>query len=349
MKQKVLLAIILFSLSSNLYPQDPNWTYIRRDNTGIGSLQHTTIVGDLFNNIWTGGYSTSANEGSLVRIKTSDTIYTNWATYNENYLPNGLIFDIDFDSTGIIWVSTEHGIATSANGLVWQLYDTSNTPLLEDTARSLAIDNNNGIWVAMSNNNPSQLGIAHFDGVLWEYFTSSNSDFPTVNQIKDIEIDANNVKWIATDSGLVQFDGTDWIHHTTANSGLSEDNIQEISIDDQNRIWVLVGNAIDIYDGTGWAQINQNDWPINNFFGHTMDIRGDRVLLAGNNTTIVYFDGTQWLSEYTNFSMYDCFIDADNNYWVSGSGKVAKLTGQIIQNTPNTIQDFPIILTKIFL
>ncbi|MEM0519490.1 T9SS type A sorting domain-containing protein [Aequorivita flava] len=327
MKITLLSSLVLFLISSQFYAQDPNWTYIRRDNTGIGSLEHTTIAGDAFNNIWTGGYSSSANEGSLVRIKTSDTIYTNWATYNENYLPNGFIFDVDFDSTGIIWVATELGIVTSEDGLVWQLYDTSNTPILANVTPSLAIDNNDGIWAVISDNNPSQAGIAHFDGTTWQFFTSANSNFPNVNEIKDIQIDANNTKWIATDIGLVQYDGTDWTHYTTTNSGLSEDNILEISIDNQDRIWSLVGNAIDIFDGTTWTQVNQNDWPISNFYGYSMDIREDKVLLAGSNTTIVYFDGTEWFSEYTSFSMYDCYIDTENNYWVSGSGKVAKFDG----------------------
>ncbi|MCZ4318111.1 T9SS type A sorting domain-containing protein [Aequorivita viscosa] len=327
MKITVLFNLILLLVSSQTFAQDPNWSYIRRDNTGIGSLEHTTIRGDFFNHIWTGGYSSTANEGSLVRIKTSDTLYTNWATYNENYLPNGFIFDIDFDSTGIIWVSTELGIVTSDDGLVWQLYDTSNTPLLANVTRALAIDSNDNIWAVISDNNPSQAGVAHFDGTTWEYFTSANSNFPTVGEIKDIQIDANDGVWIATDMGLVQYNGTDWTHYTTTNSGLSEDDILEISIDSQDRIWSLVGNAIDIFDGTTWTQINQNDWPISNFYGFSMDIRDDKVLIAGSNTTIVYFDGTDWFSEYTNFYMYDCFIDVENNYWVSGSGTVAKFDG----------------------
>ena len=327
MKTTVLIYLILITLSTHLYAQDPNWTYIRRDNTGIGSLLHATIVEDPFNNIWTGGYSSSANEGSLVRIKTSDTIYTNWATYNENYLPNGLIFDIDFDSTGIIWVSTENGIATSEDGLVWQHFNASNSPLLANQIQSLAIDSNDGIWAVISDNNPLVSGVAHFNGSVWEYFTSSNSGLPAVGELNDIEIDVNDTKWIATDNGLIKYDGTDWTQYTSANSGLSEDNIFEVSIDDQNSVWALVGSAIDIFDGTSWTQINGNDWPISNFFGHTMDIRGDRVLLAGNNTTIVYFDGTDWQTEYTNFAMYDCYIDSENNYWFSGSGTVAKFDG----------------------
>ncbi len=99
MKIKILLNLALISLSAQLFAQDPNWTYIRRDNTGIGGQAHYVVVGDAFNNIWTGGYTASDNEGSLVRIKTNDTIYTNWGTYSENFLPNGIIYDIVFDDT----------------------------------------------------------------------------------------------------------------------------------------------------------------------------------------------------------------------------------------------------------
>ncbi|WP_034261610.1 Periplasmic ligand-binding sensor domain-containing protein [Altibacter lentus] len=324
MKKIILLSLFLI-ITSIVQAQDPNWTYIRRDNTGVGDLSHTTIVGDAFDNVWTGGYSSTHDEGSLVRIRTNDTIYTNWGTYNENYLPNGLILDIEFDSTGIIWVGTEVGLATSEDGLNWNLYDTSNSPLLAHQIEGIGIDTNDDVWVVTSGD-PSQAGVGYLNASTWDYYTTANSDLPA-GELRDIAIDASNTVWIASDTGLIQYDGTTWTQHTTANSDLSSNDVREVEIDDQNRIWALVGNAIDIYDGTAWTQINQSDWPASNFTAYTMDIRGDRVLLAGSNTTIVYFDGSNWHEEYTSFSMFDSFIDSENNYWVSGYGIVARFDG----------------------
>ena len=84
MKIKLLINVILISLSAQLFAQDPNWSYIRRENTGIGGALHFVVQGDAFGNIWTGGYE-SSDEGSLVRIATTDTVYTNWSTYSDEY------------------------------------------------------------------------------------------------------------------------------------------------------------------------------------------------------------------------------------------------------------------------
>ncbi len=329
MKTKLLISLFLIGLTFQLQAQtDPNWTYIRSDNTGIGGQLHYTIKGDGFNNIWTGGYTSSSEEGSLVRIATSDTVYTNWGTYAENYLPNGLIFDIEFDHTGIIWVGTEKGIATSSNGLDWQHYDITNSPLLADQTEGMAIGLNDDLWAVTTNADNSINGVGFYNGTTWEYYTSSNSDLPAGSKFNDIAIDANDIKWIASENGLIKYDGIEWTQFTTANSGLSANNIHEVVIDDQNRIMALVGSAVDIFDGTNWTHITSDDLPVTNLNASSIAIQDDKIILTeGSNRRALIFDGTDWTVETTNYSIFDCHIDSNGNYWVSGSGVVGKFDG----------------------
>lgn len=327
MKTKVLINIVLLSLSLQTFAQDPNWAYIRKENTGIGGALHFVVQGDAFGNIWTGGFE-SSDEGSLVRIATTDTVYTNWSTYSDDYLPNGLIYDIAFDSTGIIWVGSEAGITTSGDGLNWMHYDASNTPFLSTNVEGIAIDSGDSVWTVNTDSDPALGGLGYFDGATWNYFTSSNSGLPSGTQLRDIAIDGNDVKWMASNAGLISYDGTTWQHYTTSNSGLSADNVWEVAIDGQNRVWALVGNAVDIFDGTAWTQINETDWPITNVQGRSLAIHGDQVLIAeGSNYRVLMFDGATWTSEYMNLSMYDSYIDENGTYWVSGYGVVAKNDG----------------------
>ncbi|PVW17066.1 Periplasmic ligand-binding sensor domain-containing protein [Marixanthomonas spongiae] len=329
MKTKLLISLFLFALTIQLQAQtDPNWTYIRSDNTGIGGQLHFTIKGDNFNNVWTGGYTSSSDEGSLVRIATNDTVYTNWGTYAENYLPNGLIFDIDFDHTGVIWVGTEKGIATSSDGLDWQHFDTTNSPLLADQTEAMAIGLNNDLWAVTTNADNTVNGIGFYNGIQWEYYTSDNSGLPAATKFNDIAIDGNDVKWIASENGLIKYDGVDWTAFNTANSGLSSNNIREVVIDDQDRVWSLVGNAVDIFDGTDWTHITSSELPVSNLNATSIAIRGDKIILTeGSSSRSLIFDGTDWIAETTNFTIFDCYIDADGNYWISGSGVVSKFDG----------------------
>lgn len=327
MKTKVLLNLLLVSLTTQLFAQDPNWTYIRKENTGIGGALHYVVQGDAFGNIWTGGYE-SADEGSLVRIATTDTIYTNWSTYSEDYLPNGLIYDIAFDSTGIIWVGSEAGITTSGDGLVWTHYDTTNTPFLSTDVEGIAIGAGNTVWTIHTHSDPTLGGVGYFDGTTWNFYTSSNSGLPAGTLLRDIIVDDNNVKWMASNNGLISFDGTNWQHYTSANSSLSADSVWEVALDDQNRVWALVGNAVDIFDGISWTQINESNWPITNVQGRSLDVFGDQVIIAeGSGSRVLMFDGSTWTSDYMNLNIFDSYIDNNGTYWISGYGVVAKNDG----------------------
>ena len=257
-----------------------------------------------------------------------DVVYTNWGTYAANFLPNGIIFDINFDSTGIIWVGTQGGIATSADGFVWDHYDVSNSSLLANQIRAIDTDSNDEPWIIETNNDNSVVGVAHFDGSAWENFTNANSGLPAISQLNDILVDANDTKWIASDIGLISYDGTTWTLYDTTNSALSSNNVRELSTNDQNEIWAFVGDAIDIFDGTNWTQINSNDWPVTNFNGSSMYTNNGYVILSsGSSSNVLMYDGTSWQSEFLNFTIYDNYVDENGVFWVSGFGVIAKFDG----------------------
>lgn len=324
---KLHVLFLLLVLTTQLQAQDPNWEFIRSDNTGIGGQSHFVIRGDDFNNIWTGGYTSSSEEGSLVRIS-EDVVYTNWGTYAENFLPNGIIYDIDFDSTGIIWVGTQGGIATSSDGFVWDHYDNGNSALLANRIRAIDTDSNDEPWVVQVNEDNSLYAIAHFNGSLWENFTTANSGMPVISQLNDILVDTNDTKWIASDIGLISYDGSIWTLYDTTNSDLSSNNVLELGSNDQNEIWAFVGDAIDIFDGSNWTQINSDDWPISNFNGSSMYVNnGNIVLSEGGNSRVLMYNGTTWQSEILNFSIYDNFVDENGIFWISGFGVIAKYDG----------------------
>jgi ligand-binding sensor domain-containing protein len=332
MEKSIRPFILLLLTSACLFAQsggDPNWTFIRTDNTGIGGQLHFTLQGDSFNNIWIGGYTSNTDEGSLVRVSTSDTVYTNWGTYSEEFLPNGKIYDIEFDATGIIWVATEGGLTTSSDGLEWQHFDTTNTPLLTSNVDALAIGPDDAVWaVANDPDNASLNGVAHFNGSDWNYVTSSTSNLPASSAYNDIAVDFNGTVWIATNEGLITYDGTNWNLLTPSNSGLSDTTVHEVIVDDQGRLWALTPAAVDIFDGTDWSHITENDLPITNLNARTLALHGDRIMITeAGNYRLLLFDGTDWTVETTNFTMFDSYIDLDGNFWVSGYGVVAKYDG----------------------
>ncbi len=328
MKNSILFLsvfLITMQIGNAQFPTlDPNWTYFRSDNTGVGGDYHETVRGDRFGNIWTGGYLPFWSQGSLVRF--DGTTFTNWGTYSDNYLPDDRISNIAFDHNDRIWVGTQNGLGTSPDGLSWQHYTSSNTPLEYDLIRGIAIEDDNDVWVVTGEWGQILTGgVGYFNGTSWNFYTSSNSNLPT-QQVSDIAIDRNNNKWITCNLGLIKYDGLNWILYTSSNSGLSPGAPREVMVDSLNRVWVCNGQNIDIFDGTSWSHLNNTIWPVANFDATSMYIRGNKMIFSEttNSSRVMMYDGVNWSWEWTNYFLMSSYIDINGNFWISGSGVVRK-------------------------
>jgi hypothetical protein len=81
---------------------------------------------------------------------------------------------------------------------------------------SIAVDNNQNIWIGMVGINNG--GLVKFDGINWTVYDTDNSDIPC-NTVHSIAIDNNQNKWIGTDENLIKFDGNDWTDHNSHDPG----------------------------------------------------------------------------------------------------------------------------------
>jgi len=331
MKNLILYLFTLafaFQIANAQFPTlNPNWTYIRADNTGVSGDYHETVRGDRFGNMWTGGYMPFWSQGSLVRF--DGTTFTNWGTYSENYLPDDRISNIAFDHNDRIWVGTQNGLATSPDGINWQHYTSSNTSLLYDKISGIAIEADNDVWVVTGEwGQILDGGVGYFNGTTWTFYTSSNSNLPT-QQLSDIAVDQNNNKWITCNFGLIKYDGLNWILYTSINSGLSPGEPSEVMVDSLNRVWVCNGANVDIFDGTTWSHINNTIWPVQNFDATSMYIRGDKIILSETTSSsrVMMYDGINWSWEWTDYFLMSSYIDVNGYFWISGSGVVRKHDG----------------------
>ncbi|MBK8874478.1 MAG: T9SS type A sorting domain-containing protein [Bacteroidia bacterium] len=331
----IFLVIFMISNSQAQFPIiNPNWKYIRADNTGVGGEQHFVVRGDRFGNIWTGGRIPFWSQGCVTRF--DGQTFTNWGTYAENYLPNEIINNIAFDYNDRIWVGTDQGLATSADGLTWQHYTSGNCSLIRDQIKGIAIEPDNDIWVVTGEQGNGLIGgVGFFDGTTWNFYTSVNSGLPS-EQLTDVAIDQNGIIWITCNIGLIKFDGLTWTQYNTGNSGISPGAPREVMVDSLNRVWICNGPNIDIFDGVNWSQINNSVWPVANFNATSMYIRGDKIVLSEttNTSRVMMFDGVNWSWQWTNDFIINSYIDLDGNYWTAGANAVKKFeNGQVTNYT----------------
>lgn len=67
--------------------------------------------------------------------------------------------------------------------------------------------------------------------------------------VRDILIDPEGNKWLATDKGLKKYDGKQFTSFTYALGHLPSDDLFDIDFDAQHNLWIAAGNSVAKYDG----------------------------------------------------------------------------------------------------
>ncbi len=209
-----------------------DWKVFNKDNSGLPDNYAWSLVLDNNGDMWIG-----TKQGGLAKFNGS-----NWTVFNKNNspLPDNDVCSICIDQNGYKWIGTANGLArfdgknwtiyqTENSGLhanavwaltieknnticigthgagvakfdgsKWKIYNKTNSGLPSDDISSLAFENSNHtVWIGTAN-----AGLAKFDGLSWTAFDTLNSWLPH-NYIRDILIDSQGNKWIATLLGLV--------------------------------------------------------------------------------------------------------------------------------------------------
>jgi ligand-binding sensor domain-containing protein len=172
-----------------------------------------------------------------------------WTAYNNSN--SGLTFEyvqsMAFDSNNRLWCGSNGGGLFCFDGTKWDNYTTSNSSLPSNYVGAIAIDNNNVVWLNCRDNQyPDKYGVefgfglTRFDGNTWMTYSRANSPLPS-DCFWDLQVDADNRKWIATagDVGLVCLDETSWTTYDTDNSGIAFNEVTKITLDPKrDLIWL---------------------------------------------------------------------------------------------------------------
>ncbi|HJW28823.1 MAG TPA: two-component regulator propeller domain-containing protein, partial [Saprospiraceae bacterium] len=94
-------------------------------------------------------------------------------------------------------------------------------------------------------------GLDYWDGSTWQNLTTSNSSIPT-NDIYDVILDHNGLLWIASQIGLISWDGTTFSKKSVP-ADLSA-SFYDVNVDSSNAIWVASAfGGVGKYSGGTWT------------------------------------------------------------------------------------------------
>ncbi len=153
-------------------------------------------------------------------------------------LPSKKIYCIEIDSSNIIWIGTDSGLA-KYDSKSWTIYNTHNG-LLSNKITAIAFDKNRNVWIVDS-------VLSKYDGNTWQHYTNlSNSDIPIGS--KFLAVDSNNVKWLVkNERTLVSFDNNnfiEWKKFDTPIQSIVASN-DEVWITTQGRLYRLKNDTIE--------------------------------------------------------------------------------------------------------
>ena len=101
----------------------------------------------------------------------------------------------------------------------------------------------------------------------------------TYGSVNQIEIGIDGYLWMASDAGLVRYDGSDFIAYTPANSDLPEYSLHDLMADDKGNLWMVSNNYLTKFDGSRFIS-----YPYHSHFNAdnltNMDVDGSNVYVG---------------------------------------------------------------------
>ncbi len=172
----------------------------------------------------------------------------------------------------------------------WTIYNSTNSPLPENSVRCITIDQNGLKWIG------TEFGLASFDDINWTVYQTTNSGLPD-NSIRSLAVDQQNNLWIGTFSGgLVKFDGSTWTVYNTGNSDLPDDFVRCLVVDTLNNKWIGTIGGLAYFDDVNWVLYNTSNSILgsNNIGSIYVDKEDNSVAIGTINGGLTLIDDTAW-------------------------------------------------------
>jgi len=226
-----------------------------KDLGGIPAADATCIAADNAGVIWVG-----AKSGVAMRIKDSFKVFTKengladnmvnkvfaakggklwvatdngvslyqagtWTSYNvKDGLAGEKVRDIVGGDAGSVWFGTNKGVSRF-DGSTWITYNMKNGLSWNDT-HALAYDaRSNTIWAAVGEKDMNS-----FDGKSWKVYMD------VADGVVAIMADSQSRIWIATASGLMKFNGEEWISDAQK-IGITAAQVTQMHKDEKGNLW----------------------------------------------------------------------------------------------------------------
>lgn len=219
----------------------------------------------------------------------------------------------------------------------WFTYDTTSSPLPSSLITSVAVDNQNDLWVGTS------AGLARFSELLnWTIFNTSNSGIAN-NWINKIKFDPQGKLWIATAAGGISvLSNNQFQNYSTSNTPLLTNQINDFEFETGGAVWIATeGAGLYRFESGNWTNYNAQltGFAMNNVRALRMDAQ-QNLWIGTNEAALLNFSNgifTQFSplnSDLPFWSVRALNVDSQDNLWIGlGSSTNDSCLVKFDQNT----------------
>ncbi|HLV30644.1 MAG TPA: two-component regulator propeller domain-containing protein [Chitinispirillaceae bacterium] len=242
----------------------------------------------------------------------------------EKYTISSVIHSSSIDEQSNYWFSTTH--LDIYDGNTWERYNSGRD------VYSLTVDSDGDMWAAGSS------GFSVYsDANLTLNEKKMKSNLKNRN-LKNMIHATDGTIWVATDSGIISFDGNNWAYHFPKPDSVIYSKIIE---DKQKRIWVssfFFGVAC--YEKGIWTTYDTSNSALksNNIYSMALDSNGGIWFSSVEEVRdpkggLFYFDGKSWTQYCTsnssnpNNNSYSITVDRAGYLWAMSCSGLAKFDG----------------------
>ena len=262
---------------------------------------------------------------------------------NTAFIRKGLIFLVF-----LLLIGFSSGSILKAQNPEWKVYNTSNSGLPWNDVTCLTVDGGGNVWI-VSRDRRTDIGggLVKYNGANWSVLDTSNSGLPD-NYLNCLDIGESGYIWIGTGgrfslwfigSGLVKYDGINWIVYDTSNSGLPSNDVRCITTDGNRDKWIgTYYGGLAKYDGTNWNVYNTSNsgLPDNYLNCLAIDEKGNKWIgtLDGG---LVKYDGANWtVYNKSNSGLpgndVTCLaVDQNENIWIGIVNLLTSIGGGLVK------------------
>lgn len=194
---------------------------------------------------------------------------------------------------------------------VWTVFNTDNSPLLDNIITVVEEADDNAIWIGTS------WGLFRYDAGNWTDYT----DDIIHPYVRSISFDSNNGVWVGTLSGASYFNGIEWTSWNSVNSPLNT-AVNAIEYVDDSTLWAGTVNGLFLFTDSIWSLYLDTSSlePFINVSSLTQE--GDSLCVGTINGGFgyLYNDTISWHNIHSGMldnTMVDIVVDQNNNNWLA--------------------------------